>query len=160
MKCLEDKQTPFEDIYSLFLDKITEDMYMEMTEEDTKKILESLLISSLIWFEFPRFELDNYSLDDKVFFSELTFEEKDIIASYMVVEWLGQQLASIENVRMKYSGQDFKFTSQANHMSKLQELKKQYTTEGFHKQRLYKRRKKDSKGIMRSTFDKIMEPLS
>lgn len=54
---------------------------------------------------------------------------------------------------------DFKFTSQANHMSKLQELKKQYTTEGFHKQRLYKRRKKDKDGIMRSTFGKIMEPL-
>ena len=30
----------------------------------------------------------------------------------------GQQLASVENTRMKYSGSDFKFTSQANHMAK------------------------------------------
>lgn len=102
--CLKTEQTSFEDIYTAFLDKITEDMYMEMTEEDTKNILESLLISSLIWFEFPRFDISDYSLEDKVFFSNLTSEEIDIIASYMVVEWLGQQLASVENVRMKYSG--------------------------------------------------------
>jgi hypothetical protein len=35
----------------------------------------------------------------------------NILATYMVVEWLGQQLASVENIRMKYSGSDFKFTS-------------------------------------------------
>lgn len=160
MDCLFQETTSFESIYDMFLNRITEDMYMEMTEEDTKNILESLLINSLIWFEFPRFDIYNYSIKDKVFYSALTAEEMDVIATYMVVEWLGVQLASVENVRMKYSGQDYKFTSQANHMSKLQELKKQYTTEGFHKQRLYKRRKADKDGIPRSTFGKIMEPIS
>ena len=58
---------------------------------------------------------------------------------------------------MKYSGSDFKFTSQANHMSKLLTLKKDYEREGFHLQRLYKRRLKDNDGIMRSTFGSIME---
>ena len=74
----------------------------------------------------------------------------------MIVEWLSQQLASVENTRMKYSGSDFKFTSQANHMQKLLQLKKDYEREGFHLQRLYKRRKKDKYGIMRSTFGTIM----
>ena len=80
----------------------------------------------------------------------------------MIVEWLGQQLASVENTRMKYSGSDFKFTSQANHMSKLLSLKKDYEREGFHLQRLYKRRKRDKDGIMRSTFGSIVEerPIS
>ena len=58
---------------------------------------------------------------------------------------------------MKYSGSDFKFTSQANHMAKLLTLKKDYEREGFHLQRLYKRRLKDENGIMRSTFGTIME---
>ena len=75
----------------------------------------------------------------------------------MVVEWLGQQLASVENTRMKYSGSDFKFTSQANHMAKILTMKADYEREGFHLQRLYKRRKKDEKGIMRSTFGSVME---
>ena len=77
----------------------------------------------------------------------------------MIVEWLGQQLASVENTRMKYSGTDFKFTSQANHMQKLLTLKKDYEREGFHLQRLYKRRKADENGIMRSTMNMIMEPI-
>ena len=75
----------------------------------------------------------------------------------MIVEWLGQQLASVENTRMKYSGSDFKFTSQANHMQKILALKKDYEREGFHLQRLYKRRLANDKGIMESTFDTIME---
>ena len=57
---------------------------------------------------------------------------------------------------MKYSGSDFKFTSQANHMQKLLQLKKDYERTGFHLQRLYKRRTKDSNGIQRSTFSDIM----
>ena len=76
----------------------------------------------------------------------------------MIVEWLSQQLASVENTRMKYSGSDFKFTSQANHMHKILQLKKDYEREGFHLQRLYKRRFPDKNGIMRSTFGIIMKP--
>ena len=77
----------------------------------------------------------------------------------MIVEWLSQQLASIENTRMKYSGSDFKFTSQANHMAKIQAMKKDYERRGFHLQRLYKRRIADSNGVMRSTFGSIMSEL-
>ena len=97
-------------------------------------------------------ELEEYNI-------RLTAEEQNIIATYMIVEWLSQQLASIENTRMKYSGSDFKFTSQANHMAKLQSMKKDYERMGFHLQRLYKRRKADANGVMRSTFGSIMEPV-
>ena len=58
---------------------------------------------------------------------------------------------------MKYSGSDFKFTSQANHMAKLQSMQKEYERKGFHLQRLYKRRKVDSNGVYRSTMHTIME---
>ena len=57
---------------------------------------------------------------------------------------------------MKYSGSDFKFTSQANHMSKILTVKKDYERLGFHLQRLYKRRKADSTGAIKSTFGSIM----
>ena len=173
--------TPFSIIYDSFLSKITDDMYMEFTELDTFRMLEELLKAAMHKFEFPRFDItdfeENYindvdtyegveSNDEEVtaiiygggyFNSVLTSEEINILSTYMIVEWLGQQLASVENTRMKYSGSDFKFTSQANHMSKLLTLKKDYEREGFHLQRLYKRRLKDENGIMRSTFGTIME---
>lgn len=41
-------------------------------------------------------------------------------------------------------------------MQKLVTVKKEYEREGFHLQRLYKRRAKDKDGIPRSTFGVIM----
>lgn len=159
--------TPFSDVYSVFLSKITDDMFMELTLEDTQKILQQLLLSALPKFEFPRQSLEyqqvsiideaDFEYNETRFLNKLTDQEINIIANYMIVEWIGQQLASIENVRMKYSGADFKFTSQANHMQKLLQMKKDYERQSFHLQRLYKRRKKDDNGIYRSTFKQIMQ---
>lgn len=167
----ESMYTPFSKVYDSFLSKITDDMYMELTPEDTQSLLQELLISALPKFEFPRTPLDygefqieeQYDsqgdpLVEKGFLNLLTQEEINIIATYMIVEWLGQQLATIENTRMKYSGSDFKFTSQANHMQKILQMKKDYEREGFHLQRLYKRRIRDEKtGVFKSTLSTIME---
>lgn len=182
--------TPFPKVYDAFFNKITDDMYMELSENDTYLLLQSLLKAAITWFEFPRVNLNDYTEGDftspdqdnslilnngnatlwydaydpakdydlnKGYFNVvLSKEEIDILATYMVVEWLSQQLASIENVRMKYSGSDFKFTSQANHIQKVLALQKDYERKGFHLQRLYKRRKADENGVMRSTFGSIM----
>ena len=150
--------TTFREIYDSFLGKITDDMYLELTQEDTEKMLFELFEKALHFFEFPRVDIYNYNIELEEYNTTLSREEINIISTYMVVCWLGQQLASVENVRMKYSGSDFKFTSQANHMAKIQAMRKEYEREGFHLQRLYKRRKADEKGIMKSTFDSIMYP--
>ena len=55
--------TSFKTIYDCFLDKITDDMYIELTPLDTLKDLKNLLINSLSLFEFPRFPIDNYTID-------------------------------------------------------------------------------------------------
>lgn len=152
--------TPFQAIYDCFLDKITDDMYLELTKEDTMAQLEPLLYAAIPYFEFPRknLHLSEEDKENKEFPVSLTMEEINIIAVYMCVEWIGQQLDSVENTRMKYSGQDFKFTSQANHMQKLQTMKKERRAEGFHLQRLYKRRRIDSDGNVVPTIGSIMGP--
>lgn len=120
--------TPFSLIYDLFLSKVTDDLYLELTELDTYRLLQDLLLSAIPKFEFPRKRLDDYNLQDVIdvgtyngvesnsqdwelliygqgqFNVLLTDEEMNILATYMIVEWIGQQLASIENTRMKYSG--------------------------------------------------------
>ena len=151
--------TAFREIYNKFKAKITDDMFMELTPGETDSLLKELLLNSLHNFEFPRVNIHDYNEELEEYNISLTTEEQNIIATYMIVEWLSQQLASVENTRMKYSGSDFKFTSQANHMAKLQAMKKDYERRGFHLQRLYKRRKADENGIMRSTFGSIMDPV-
>ena len=153
------QNTAFSEVYKRFKAKTTEDMYMELSPIETDSLLKELLLNSLHNFEFPRVDIYNYNDELEEFNIRLTAEEQNIIATYMIVEWLSQQLASVENVRMKYSGSDFKFTSQANHMAKIQAMKKDYERIGFHLQRLYKRRRPDSKGVMRPTLGSIMDPV-
>lgn len=148
--------TTFQEVYDAFTSGITDDMFMEMTKEDTDEILEELLMAALPHFEFPRQDIFNLDRYNKRFKYLLTAEEIRIIRSYMVVEWINYQLASIENVRQKYSGSDFSFTSQASHMDKLIKLRETYKDEGFKLQRLYKRRRRAEDGSYTSTFRKIM----
>ena len=181
--------TSFVDVYNRFLGKITDDMYMELTPEDTIKDLRTLLVDAIPGFEFPRKDLYDYALETLVidedsvedgdfiigvvwdelddgeypkaqvliershFNVELTSEEINILAILMMNGWLQRQITSIENTRMKYSGSDFKFTSQANHLAKLQSLLGETQRQSHHMQRLYKRRRTDPEtGLIESNW--------
>jgi hypothetical protein len=159
--------TKFATIYNRFLGKITDDMYLELTPEDTVKDLQNLLIDAIPGFEFPRVNLYDYDVsvvemrEDEIvkedfvigvvwndtmeleeiprvlvdrsgFNIELSSEEINILALLMKQAWVQRQVTSIENTRMKYSGSDFKFTSQANHLSKLLSLLEESRRDSFH----------------------------
>ena len=166
--------TAFNVIYKAFLGKITADMFLELTEQDTMKLLQRLLINSIPLFEFPRFNIFDYEegelqevIDENTgassiewvggaFNSVLTKEEINILAEDMIIEWLGQQLKSTENIRQKFSGADFKMTSQANHMAKLKDLLNDEERQAKHLQRLYKRRAVGQDGTIQTTMNNLM----
>ena len=186
--------TQFSTIYNRFLEKITDDMYLELTPEDTIKDLQRLLINAIPGFEFPRQCISDYTLEvveipeDEVqegdfiigvvwndlledpnsqvpdaivershFNVNLTAEEINILALLMKQGWVQRQVTSIENTRMKYSGADFKMTSQANHLQKLLALLDESRRDSFHMQRLYKRRRIVSDGRYRSNWDVLRQ---
>ena len=186
--------TLFVDVYNRFLGKITDDMYVELTPQDTIRDLRNLLIDAIPHFEFPRHNLYDYTIqteikdEDKVlttdfiigmlwdempqdslnpvprlvieksnFTAELTSEEINILAILMMSAWVQRQVTSIENTRMKYSGSDFKMTSQANHLSKLQSLLHECQRQSHHMQRLYKRRKLTNSGEYQSNWSVLRE---
>lgn len=78
--------TTFEEMYDFFLAGITDDMFMEMTEEDTLELEEEILLAALPHFEFPRKNLFNLDLENKTFSDVLTQEEMMIIRQYMISE--------------------------------------------------------------------------
>ena len=171
--------TNFTDVYNRFLGKITDDMYLELTPQDTVKDLRNMLIDAIPGFEFPRHNLYDYTIDQEIkpedevtedeiiigllwddtiedddfgraplvvvekshFAGDLNSEEINILAILMMINWVQRQVTSIENTRMKYSGSDFKMTSQANHLQKLLSLLGECQRQSHHMQRLYKRRR-------------------
>lgn len=187
------ENTQFSAIYNRFLGKITDDMYMELTPQDTIRDLQNLLVDAIPGFEFPRKPLHDYTIKTEVipedqvqegdfiigviwnelpedagiqvpdvivehssFNCELTAEEQNILACLMKQGWVQRQVTSIENTRMKYSGSDFKFTSQANHLAKLLSLLEESRRDSFHMQRLYKRRKLEG-GQYQSNWSVLIE---
>ena len=184
-------ETQFSAVYNRFLGQITDDLYLELTPEDTLRDLQNLLLNAIPGFEFPRKNLYDYTIEikeipeneitaddfilgvvwgeildtsltpnvlvDKSRFNvELTPEEINILALLMKQGWVQRQVTSIENTRMKYSGSDFKMTSQANHLSKLLTLLEESRRDSFHMQRLYKRRKLAASGY-ESNWSSLME---
>lgn len=183
--------TQFANVYNRFLGKITDDMYVELTPEDTIRDLRNLLLEALPGFEFPRIDLFAYNLneveknqedledgdfvigtvwaefddeisdalppnviiEDSSFEADLTSEEINILAILMMINWVQRQVTSIENTRMKYSGTDFKMTSQANHLAKLINLLSECQRQSHHMQRLYKRRRFRKDNVYRSNWD-------
>ena len=152
--------TPFTQVYNRFLGKITDDMYMELTPEDTVRDLRNLLIDAIPRFEFPRVNLLDYTIieaenaleEESSFAADLSSEEINILAILMMIGWTQRQVTSIENTRMKYSSSDFKFTSQANHLAKLLTLLQETQRQSHHMQRLYKRRRTDENGRYESNW--------
>lgn len=185
--------TLFSSVYNRFLGQVTDDLYLELTPEDTLRDLQNLLLNAIPGFEFPRQNLYDYTLnltekpesdvtpdefilgtvwgdldgeiletpkvlvDNSHFNVELTAEEINILALLMKQGWVQRQVTSIENTRMKYSGSDFKMTSQANHLSKLLALLEESRRDSFHMQRLYKRRKLAADGKYVSNWGSLME---
>ncbi len=105
--------TLFASVYNRFLDKITDDMYMELTPQDTIRDLQRLLLNAIPEFEFPRKILDynilerptnNKSVniqgfliedtdgngyeDASYFNADLSSEEINILAILMMNGWL------------------------------------------------------------------------
>ena len=177
--------TPLEEIYDAFLSLITDDMYLELSSEETYTDIKNIFLSSISNFQFPRFDIYDYefveetieppeqnseglfnslsivSQDGEVpaedneektivrgyYNTKLTREEINIISRLMLVEWVRRQLASVDVTRQAYSSRDFEFTSQANHLDKLNGLMTTFSKEATRMQRLYTRRVQGTNGI-------------
>ena len=71
--------TPFVDVYNRFLGKITDDMYVELTPQDTIRDLRNMLIDAIPGFEFPRHNLYDYVIQ-----AEIKDEDKVLTTDFIL----------------------------------------------------------------------------
>ena len=127
------------------------DYTIETTIKPRSEVVDGDFVLGVVWHELEGDTLDDLIdndnqeeqvlVENSTFNFNLTSEEINIIAILMMQAWVQRQVTSIENTRMKYSGSDFKMTSQANHLQKLMSLLNECKTQSIHMQRLYKRRR-------------------
>ena len=137
--------------------KNLDDFYIETLVIDEDLVQDGDFIIGVVWDELEDGEYPKAQvlIERSHFNVELTSEEINILAILMMNGWLQRQITSIENTRMKYSGSDFKFTSQANHLAKLLTLLAETQRQSIHMQRLYKRRRLGKGNIYESNWDVV-----
>ena len=146
--------------YFEFPRKVLTDYVVETLVVEENEVAQGDFIIGVVWGQLPEDGSDpipEVYIERSHFSVDLTEEEINILAILMMCAWLNRQVASIENIRMKYSGSDFKFTSQANHLSKLLSLLEETQRQSHHMQRLYKRRKTDDKGNISSNWSVLRQ---
>jgi len=147
--------TPFAAIYDAFFNLIEDDMYMEITQAETEEECEGILMTSLPLFEFPK---QGLGFTGDSFDASLTLEEINILAYGMLTIWVQRQITTIETMRQKFSGPDFRFTSQATHLASLARRLQETRDQRRHLEMLYSRREVRN-GRYESTMDRLVRRI-
>ena len=83
--------TQFTEVYNRFLGKITDDMYIELTPQDTIRDLRNLLIEAIPGFEFPRHNLYDYVIE-----TEIKYED-EVLTTDFIIGMLWDDLSDDDN---------------------------------------------------------------
>ena len=109
---------------------------LDIVEIDEDKVEKDDFVLGVVWNDSLTEEENNkvpkVLVERSRFNVELSSEEINILALLMKQSWVQRQVTSIENIRMKFSGSDFKMTSQANHLAKLLTLLEESRRDSFH----------------------------
>ncbi len=79
--------TPVKYVYDAFFSLITDDMYLELTPEETRRDCDSMLLQSLPLFEFPSKPIrliKDENTNHFIFNRDLTLEKINILAKGIV----------------------------------------------------------------------------
>lgn len=157
--------TSVSEVYDAFFGLIMDDMYLEITEEETHDECLTFLRKSIPMYEFPKAPI-KVRVDENgeaTLNRDLTDEEINILAYGMLQAWLQRQMTTIELIRQKFSGTDFKLTSQASHLKTIMTLFSNTKDEHRRLQMLESRRSEvdDGEGgtTYKSNFDMFVKRM-
>ena len=122
----------YEDIFSIFLSKITDYSFLEYDENFINKQMVSWLHSSS---SHPRLraKFSAFNLNDREAILDFSLKNPtneqsdsdfvtDVLARAMVIAWLEPEVKNILLTKQLLTGSEEKFYAQANHLSQLEQM--------------------------------------
>lgn len=121
--------TPLTEVYNFFLSKVENYSFVKLNEQGKlEAVLYTYLIPSIV-----RFTNCNTSLEvdeaTQSFVADLSIDEKEILATFMLLNYLTSKTTDIKNLQLVLSERDYAMKSQANHLTSLISLKKDIQSE-------------------------------
>lgn len=133
--------TPFSDIFELYLNIVTENMYSLLDEEDTEYDLIQLLKRAINLFEYPKVSLE-CDFENRVFLEKLNNREIGLLADFMAELWFRDHLFDANLVEAEYIDKDFSIKQQEQ-IKVLNTAYENIRKERQYQQRLYNRHSRD-----------------
>ena len=121
--------TPYETIYSRFLQKITDFNLAELDDFTLDGMLLGWLKSAIVRTRACDSDLSKRDDEFQEFEDDLSDVEIELLALGMTKSWLDQYLNSTELVTQFLGGKEEKFYSQAAHIKELRDLRSDITLE-------------------------------
>lgn len=112
--------TSYNEIFTRFLAKVTDLSLAKMPEEDLVSVLNGYLSSAIVDFVRPTSDLSQRDDELQTFTVDLLEYEQEVLARYMLSEWLQPQIMSTTNTLLAFSAKESH--SQALHLKELQAL--------------------------------------
>ena len=108
--------TTYSEVYNNFLNRITDDMYVSYTEQETYDDLCPMLKIAITRIYLPKEDVKTEILgvgsteENPIyeFNSELSMETIDMLALLMVREWLNRQMNTVRIMETQFTGSDAK----------------------------------------------------
>jgi hypothetical protein len=120
--------TLFQEIFDIFLDKVKDYTFLSLTAEDMDTLLSGYLKSAIVKFKKSKVDL-SYDPHLMQFNNELGYEEMEILAMLMCVEYITPQIMTTEILKQTLASKDYQMFSQAQHLKELKDLRKQLRAE-------------------------------
>jgi len=120
--------TPLGKVYTAFLSKMSEDDWLDWTEEEAKADWMTLLESAIGWFKFPKNSLA-IDVGQSAFEGNLDIREIQILSTYMKCEWLNRKILAYENIEPLYDERDYSPANFINRLSNLLERERKHAKE-------------------------------
>lgn len=137
--------TDFQSVYDMFLSNITSYDYLDLTETELNTELKMIMRKALAkCLNFDDVKAD-YILEE--FNRELTELEINIIANFMIIEWLNPQITSEEKLKMRLGSKDYTTYSPANLLKQLQDIRNDARKEAHYWSNLYSWKKRAKEKI-------------
>lgn len=111
--------TPFSDVYGVFTSKINDYSLAMLGQELAEETMFRYLQSACNRFTQSAVDLSERDLENKHFIDNVPEEEQEILALYMVAEWLSPKLYTAGLLQQTMTTKDFALYSQANHIKEL-----------------------------------------
>lgn len=117
--------TPFSSLFEAFLNKITDYDFVSLPTENVESIMTNYLKSSIVRFRKCQKDINDFDEDLQQFNIDLSLDEIEILTNWMKYYWIDQQINRVELYRQSLSSKDFAMYSQANHLDKMNMIRKE-----------------------------------